>query len=714
MADKWSLRLRIFLFFALIGLGAIAIVAGAMFLAVQRIGDDAIAPLVLFGGGAGFAVAGLSLWVWQKFDENVAKPIERLARDMRAIAHGGASGKIDDESARYLGFLVPAAKDVIEALSGSRSEVEQAIQDATKEVEQQKGRLEAVLRDLQEAVLICTLDHKILLYNRRALEILHISGDLGLGRSLIDVISARPLRHALDRLTVRFEEARHHDHDEGLSTLVISTTLDGRYTLRGRLSLLLDAESINPVGYVATFSDATRELAEHARRDRLLHAATAEMRRPAASLLAAAEMLTSETGIDDEGRQVFERILVDEANALSERLLQLDVESRDLLAGAWPMSDIYSTTLFHCVLGKRKRRNIDCRIVGEPVWLHGESLTIVELVDHLVGRLDERGDAEALALQATPSASPGGGNVYLELTWHGSIVASAELDSWIAASLGDDLGGITGRDVLDRHKSELWCEALSDGRARVRLPLPPAKERRQNVDKEQDQSILERPEFYDFDLLGRIDPSAVDDTPLRALTYVVFDTETTGLEPSAGDEIISIAGIRIVNGRTMRGEIFDQLVNPRRSIPSASTKVHGIDDAMVKAAPTIDMVLPRFKKFVGDAVMVAHNAPFDMKFLTLKQDASGVRFDNPVLDTVLLAAHIHGTADSLTLDSLTERYGIILPEKDRHTARGDSIATAELVLRLIDLLEAAEVETLRDAIQVSKDMVAIRRQQAKY
>ena len=190
-----------------------ATIAGAMVLAAQRIGDNAVPPLVLFGGAAGFSIVGLSLWVWFKFDENVARPIERLARDMRAITHGGASGKIDHGSARYLGSLAPAAKDVIEALSESRSEVDQAIRDATKEVEQQKGRLEAVLRDLQEAVLICTLDHKILLYNRRALEILHISGDLGLGRSLIDVISAQPLRHALDRLTVRFEEARHHDHD---------------------------------------------------------------------------------------------------------------------------------------------------------------------------------------------------------------------------------------------------------------------------------------------------------------------------------------------------------------------------------------------------------------------------------------------------------------------------------------------------------------------
>ncbi|MEZ5933877.1 MAG: exonuclease domain-containing protein [Alphaproteobacteria bacterium] len=708
LVERWSLRLRMFLFFALIGLGAIVAIAVALVLARERIGAAAGPPLVLFGGAAAFAIVGLCLWVWMKFDEHVARPIERLAGDLRAIAHGGASGEVDEKASVYLGFLAPAARDIARALRQARSDVDQTVREATREVEQQKGRLEVVLRDLQEAVLICTLDHKILLYNRRALEILHISGDIGLGRSLFDVVTPQPFRHALDRLRVRFTEGRHVDHEEGLSTLVVCKTADGAHTLRGRVSLLLDAEGLLPDGYVATFSDATRELAEHAQRDRLLQEATGEMRRPAASLLAAAEML-EDNALDQEGRAAFERILVDEAQALSARLQRLEEQSRDLLAGAWPMSDVYSPTLFHCVLGKRRSDAADVEIVGDPVWMHGDSLTIVELVDHLIDRLKVRGQAANFTLQAVPGSQ----RAYLELAWKGDVIASAELDDWLANPLDDDLGDITGRDVLDRHRAELWCEALGEDGARLRMPLPFGKEVPGGRARPH-QPLPERPEFYDFDLLGRMDPSAIDDTPLKALTYVVFDTETTGLEPSAGDEMISIAGIRVVNGRVLRGEVFDHLINPGRGIPPASTEVHGISEAMVRTAPPLSEVLPRFRRFVGEAVMVAHNAAFDMKFLTLKQERFGLHFDNPVLDTVLLAAHVHGVSESLTLDSLAVRYGVRLADEDRHTALGDSIATAEVFLRLIDLLEAAGIRTLRDAVLASGQIVAIRRKQAKY
>ena len=321
----------------------------------------------------------------------------------------------------------------------------------------------------------------------------------------------------------------------------------------------------------------------------------------------------------------------------------------------------------------------------------------------------EIAEAGTVTLQAVPNAA----TVYLDVVWRGRVVPNAALDRWLATPLGDDLGAMTGRDILDRHRSELWCEGDGQGGARLRLPLPSAEDRHRAVEARR-LPLPERPEFYDFDLLDRVDPAVVDDTPLRRLTYVVFDTETTGLDPSAGDEIVSIAGIRIVNGRILRGETFDRLVNPARPIPATSTEVHGITAAMVEAAPPIAEVLPQFRQFVGDAVLVAHNAAFDMKFLTLKQQACGVRFDNPVLDTVLLAALVHGTAGSLTLDALAARYGVTLSESDRHSALGDSIATAEVFRHLVDLLETVHVKTLRDAVLASRRMVTIRRRQAAY
>ena len=288
------------------------------------------------------------------------------------------------------------------------------------------------------------------------------------------------------------------------------------------------------------------------------------------------------------------------------------------------------------------------------------------------------------------------------------------IDSWLEEPLDESLGGLTGRDVLDRHKSEFWCEPYADGGARLRLPLAGPVRVHTVMSGKVAPRPAERPEFYDFDLLEQVDRTAIDDTPLRSLTYVVFDTETTGLEPSRGDEMVSVAGVRIVNGRMLSGEIFNELINPGRSIPAASSQVHGITDEMVADAAPVGEVLPRFHAFSRDAIFVAHNAAFDMRFLTLKQDQCGLSFDNPVLDTVLLGAHLYGVKESLSLDALVARFGIEIAEEERHTALGDSLATAELFLRFIDMLEAVNIRTLRDAVAASEKIVAIRKQQAQY
>ena len=190
----------------------------------------------------------------------------------------------------------------------------------------------------------------------------------------------------------------------------------------------------------------------------------------------------------------------------------------------------------------------------------------------------------------------------------------------------------------------------------------------------------------------------VADRPLDQLNFVVFDTETTGLLPAQGDEIVQIAAVRLVNGRKVEGEVFDMLVHPGRTIPPGSTEVHGITDAMVAEAEGVLQVLPKFHRFAEGAVLVAHNAPFDMEFLRRREAELGLRFDNPILDTVLLSAVIFGQSDVHSLDALTHRLGITIPEEARHTAIGDTVATADAFLKLVPMLQARGLRTFGEVL----------------
>ncbi|WP_316860496.1 exonuclease domain-containing protein [uncultured Cohaesibacter sp.] len=711
--ERLSLRLRIFLFFALIAFASCAILVVSLGFALQRIGFDALPHLILFGGIACFGIFFMTAWVWQKFDVNVAQPIERIVKNVRSLVHAGSPQQLDEETGRYLGLLNPAITEISAALTEERTQTEKRIAKAIQDAKKQTTHLESVIQSLDQGILICTLDFKILLYNRHAMQILHVAGDIGLGRSLFSVVSAAPFRHALERLTHRFEQGRHTRHREGLSQLVICATADGKHTLQGRMTLLLNEEDPTPFGFLVTFEDMTRQLAENIERDKLLHSALVDLRHPAANLLATAQMLDGDYKIDQDTRRSFERMLAEQASKLAERLEFYDQQSHEMLTSAWPMSDVYSSSLFNSILRRNSSETmkVTCEFVGESVWLHCDSITIVELLELALRRTAELTEVRAFQFKASEHAK----KVYIDLCWRGDPLSIAQINNWLEEPLDQDLAGINSRDALSRHKTDFWSARSDEGCAYLRLPLARARDHHSlSVQDEQTFLLPERLEFYDFELMERKYLGSLEDAPLRELDYVVFDTETTGLDPSGGDEIISIAGVRIVNGRIIKGEVFDRFVHPGRSIPPASTKIHHITNEMVADADPIEIVLPRFHAFVSDAVLVAHNAAFDMKFLELKQRETGVHFKNPVLDTVLLAAQLQGQTSSLTLDALAEQFGIEIPPEVRHTALGDSLATAEVLLRLIDLLEASGITTLRQAVEAEKQAEAIRRQQARY
>jgi len=230
------------------------------------------------------------------------------------------------------------------------------------------------------------------------------------------------------------------------------------------------------------------------------------------------------------------------------------------------------------------------------------------------------------------------------------------------------------------------------------LPLVSVQEQYEVLQNQSDEG---RPEFYDFDLFQTSDQtSALEDRLLGDLTYTVFDTETTGLNPSEGDQIIQIGAARCVNGKLLKQESFEQLVNPERLIPAATIPIHGITQEMVRGKPTITEVLPAFYAFAQDTVLVAHNAAFDMRFLQLQERNTGLKFDHPVLDTLLLSAVVHPNQESHRLEAIAERFNITV--LGRHTALGDALVTAEVWLRLIPLLQAMGITTLRQAREAAQ------------
>jgi DNA polymerase-3 subunit epsilon len=299
-------------------------------------------------------------------------------------------------------------------------------------------------------------------------------------------------------------------------------------------------------------------------------------------------------------------------------------------------------------------------------------------------------------------AGSGGGFAEVDLIWTGAIVGSDALSLWEGEPMriGTEETPLTLRDVLERHGAEAWLQVDKIRQiSRIRFLRPRGEAAAAVVHRA--TTAESRPEFYDFDLFDRIDAvGALADRRLAELSYTVFDTETTGLEPSAGDEIISIGAVRIVNGRVLKQEVFEQLINPRRPIRRESTAVHGIEARQLVNEPPIEQVLPRFHRFCEETVLVAHNAAFDMRFLELKEPATGVRFHQPVLDTLLLSAVVHPSLDDHNLDTIAERVGVRVI--GRHTALGDALLTGEVFIRLLPLLADRGIVTLAQALEASR------------
>ncbi|NYS23975.1 DNA polymerase III subunit epsilon [Rhodobacteraceae bacterium 2376] len=680
MLERLSLRIRILLFFVLLAVGGIGAMVAGFWLSLARAPqvEGLVGALVQAGVFAGFIMLGLVAWIWLLFDTHVARAIEALANAIRARTHAAVDGDLDRDRARYLGDLAPAAAEATRSLIETRSALAEAVARETSRLSAEKARLEKLLADVPVAVLLCTGEHQLVFYNGPAVELLGAGGAPGLDRNLLEYLREGPIAHAYARLVDAGDP-------DAASDLLCATTGSARL-LAGRMRVLRRTEQGGPPGYVLTLRDVTADMAAHASREALLGEVFDRVRRPAANLQTVIGVVSEAPDLPESAAMM--PAMLDEVAALTGAITELG-QRYDAGRTDWrPLAETRSADLFDSLRARFEAEGRALTCAGPELMLRCDGFELVAFFDWLGRRVAAEGLGQDFRLDLIEEDGPG---AVLDMCWLGKPLNVGDFDRWLEEAVDPAAPDLTARAVLNTHGTEAWTE-LRPGGGAVRLPIRNARRATRRPPP------VARAVVYDFDLLSKARNAAVADARLEDLTYVVFDTETTGLTPSA-DEIVQIAAVRLVNGRRVRGEVFDTLVDPQRAIPASSTSVHGITEDMVKGAPTIAEAGQRFHGFARGSVLIAHNAPFDMEFLRRHETAIGASFDHPVLDTVLLSAVVFGQTEQHSLDALTARLGITIPEEARHTAIGDTVATADAFLRLVPMLQARGLVTFGDVLR---------------
>ncbi|MDM7941316.1 MAG: exonuclease domain-containing protein [Hydrogenophaga sp.] len=606
---------------------------------------------------------------------------------------------------------------LVEQRTRLRDEMGARVQEASRNIEQEKSRLAALMSELTQSVVVCNLDGRILLYNQRARlqfralsQAPEVAGGaelIGLGRSIYAVFERKLVAHALETIQQRMLSGVAQPSAQFVTTTAVGQLLRVQMApVRSSQAQAAEdaADRAELTGFVLMLDNITREFEAESARDRVLHTLTEGTRSALANTQAALDVL-DHPELEAAARERFLRVIREETTGLVRRIAAIEADAAKSLKTRWPLEDMLGADLVSAAL---RRIEIVTGLqtsvleVNPALWLKVESFSLLQVLVYLAGRLADEFSVRFVQLRLD-HASGSAGKAQLDLVWSGQAMSNETVMSWEmdAMTAGSEATGLTVRDVVERHGGAFWFErerSRHQAFFRILLPLADPRDQSDAVNFVRNES---RPEYYDFDLFKTTEQTrSLDERRLVDLVYTVFDTETTGLEPSQGDEIIQIGAARIVNGKLLRQECFEQLVDPQRSIPAASIPIHGIQPAMVVGQPKISEVLPAFHAFAQDTVLVAHNAAFDMRFLQLKEKSTGVVFDQPVLDTLLLSAVIHPNQDSHRLEAIAERFDVTVI--GRHTAMGDAMVTAEVFIKLIPLLAQQGIHTLGQAREAAQ------------
>ncbi|MBW2569248.1 MAG: DNA polymerase III subunit epsilon [Deltaproteobacteria bacterium] len=639
-------------------------------------------------------------------------PISKLVEETTLITSVNTSHRISLEGSKDIMRLAQIINEGADRYEELQKNIEQRIDLAKSKSEKEKNILAAFMSELPEGVLICNAEGRILFYSKQVKHMLTganniipdskpesdkslfrpVENFIGLGRSIFNIVDKNLIAHALDEIAEKLE---HKEADISSNFVVVGK---GNKLLRAQAVPIL-SHLREFTGFIIIFNDITQQTEADRIVNFMLQSLTKSMRSSLAGIRSSIEAIVEYPDMESEQLQKFRKIIHHECITLGKVLDNMSSDDSSRFVTQWPLVPILDQNFIELIKSKAEEK-LDVIIDIEYSDCHNsvkvDSYSIILGMLCVLNQLS----AEIKNRKFICKVQKTGIFVNFDLIWQGSPIKSETLRKWEnqILILKDEELPLSLKAVLQYHEAEIWsnvCDGERD-KSYLRLILPaietcePENIRRITILPES------RPEFYDFDMFSQ--PGQVpelDNRQLNELVFTVFDTETTGLDPRGGDKIISIGSVRIVNCRLLRDEHFEQFVDPERFLPFESIKIHGIQPEMLKGQPTIDKVLPFFYRFAEDTILVAHNAAFDMRMLQISEAETGIKFINPVLDTLLLSAVVHPTQDNHDLEAIAKRLGTSIV--GRHTALGDAIATGDIFLKLIPLLAKQGIYTLKEA-----------------
>ncbi|MBP6776933.1 MAG: DNA polymerase III subunit epsilon, partial [Piscinibacter sp.] len=358
--------------------------------------------------------------------------------------------------------LATAFNALVRQRTDLRADIDRKVQEASREIEQERSRLAALMSELTQSVVVCNLDGRILLYNNRARLQFRALSDapvvaggaelIGLGRSIYAVLDPNLVEHALESVQQRLLRGA-----ASPSAQFVTSTRGGqllRVQLAPVRAIAAADDGAQPAegggalaGFVLMLDNITRDFADESARDRLLHGLTEGSRASLGNLQAAVEMLDYDD-IDTPTRERFHAVIRDEVRAMSERMRDLASHSVQTQKTRWPLEDMRGADLVAAAL-RRIESLHGCAVAGHDVdaalWLRVDSYSLLQALAGLAGRLVDEYEIRRVELRLAPA---GAGRAHLDLVWTGQAMSTETVMSWETEPIrvGADTSALTVRD----------------------------------------------------------------------------------------------------------------------------------------------------------------------------------------------------------------------------------------------------------------------------